>query len=182
MPSLNPRSTCPLSSRRAPSVGLALQDPPVQPTDEVVASLRLLHPVPPVEDRVSMGPLRRVATAPLCRYRPGPQKPFFLSRPLREAGCSGLRPSHVRDALRPASSDMLLRLLSEVVSILLRGEVPEEVRPYVCGASIMALRKPNGTLRPIAVGETIRRLTSKVAVELITERARVLLEPLQLGV
>ena len=46
----------------------------------------------------------------------------------------------------------------------------------------MALRKPNGTLRPIAVGEIIRRLTSKVAVELIAERARVLLEPLQLGV
>ena len=54
-----------------------------------------------------------------------------------------------------------------MVSILLRGEVPDEVS--VCGASNMALRKPNGTLRPIAVGETIRRLTSKVAVELITD-------------
>ena len=46
----------------------------------------------------------------------------------------------------------------------------------------MALRKPDGSLRPIAIGETIRRLTSKVAVDLITERARVVLEPLQLGV
>ena len=72
------------------------------------------------------------------------------------AGWSGLRPSHVRDAMRPSSSDLLLRLLSEVVSLLLRGEVPEMVRPYVCGASIMALRKPDGSLRPIAIGETIR--------------------------
>ena len=43
----------------------------------------------------------------------------------------------------------------------------------------MALRKPNGFLRPIA---TIRQLTSKVVVDLITERAREIFEPLQLGV
>ena len=39
----------------------------------------------------------------------------------------------------------------------------------------MALRKPNGTLRPIAVGETFRRITGKVAVELISDRARAVL-------
>ena len=39
-----------------------------------------------------------------------------------------------------------------------------------------------GTLRPIAVGETFRRTTSKVAVELISDRARTILEPIQLGV
>ena len=42
----------------------------------------------------------------------------------------------------------------------------------MCGASIMALRMPNGSLRPLAIGETIRRLTSKVAVDLITDRPR----------
>ena len=98
------------------------------------------------------------------------------------AGRSGLRPSHIRDALRIASSDLLLRLITEVVNPFLQGEVPESVRPFVCGASIMALRKPNGTLRPIAVGEIFRRNTSKVAVELISDRARTVLEPLQLGV
>ena len=46
----------------------------------------------------------------------------------------------------------------------------------------MVLRKPNGSLRPIAIGDTIRRLTSKVAVDLITERACEIFEPLQLGV
>ena len=65
---------------------------------------------------------------------------------------------------------------------MLRREVPESIRPRVCGAVIMAFRKPNGSLRPIAIGETIRRLTSKVAVDLITERAREIFEPLQLGV
>ena len=44
------------------------------------------------------------------------------------------------------------------------GPFTQSIRPYVCGASIMALRKPNG--------QSVRRLTSKVAVDLITERAR----------
>ena len=74
------------------------------------------------------------------------------------AGKSGLRPSHIREASRPASSDLLFRLITEVVNLLLQGEVPDSVRPFVCGASIMALRKPNGTLHPIAVGETFRRI------------------------
>ena len=148
-----------------------LQDPPVRPTDDVVASLRLLHPGSSVEDRLEMGSLRGVASGAAPSADVDQVRKALLSFPSTSgAGRSGLRPSHVRDALRPASSDLLLQLLSEVVSLLLRGEVPESIRPYVCGASIMALRKPNGSLRPIAIGETIRRLTSKVAVDLITER------------
>ena len=98
------------------------------------------------------------------------------------AGRSGLRPSHLLDAMRPASSDLLLRLVTEVVNLLLQGEVPETICPFVCGASIMALRTPNGTLRPVAVGDTLRRIRSNFAVEFISERARTMLEPLQLGV
>ena len=161
-----------------------LQDPPVRPTDDVVASLRLLHPGSSVEDRLEMGSLRGVASGAAPSADVDQVRKALLSFPSTSgAGRSGLRPSHVRDALRPASSDLLLsELLSEVVSLLLRGKVPESIWPYVCGASIMALRKPNGSLRPIAIGETIRRLTSKVAVDLITERAREIFEPLQLGV
>ena len=130
-----------------------LQDPPVRPTDDVVASLRLLHPGSSVEDRLEMGTLRGVASGAAPSADVDQVRKALFSFPSTfGAGRSGLRPSHVRDALRPASSDLLLRLLSEVVSLLLRGEVPESIRPYVCGASIMALRKPNGSLRPIAIG------------------------------
>ena len=41
-----------------------LQDPPVRPTEDVVASLRLLHPGPPIEDLMEMDTLRRVAPGP----------------------------------------------------------------------------------------------------------------------
>ena len=79
--------------------------------------------------------------------------------------------------MRPPSADMLLRLLSEVVNLLLQGELQELVRPYVCGASVSW-----PSLWPIAILESFRRLTSKVLVDLITDHARTILEPLQLGV
>ena len=54
------------------------------------------------------------------------------SLPSTSEACQwGLRPSHFRDAMRPASSDLPFRLLSEVVSILLRGEVPDAIQPFV---------------------------------------------------
>ena len=160
-----------------------LQDPPISPSDDVVAALRDLHPVPEASEKAGMHSLRQVAprAAPVAdvdRVR----KAVHSFPSTSGAGRLGLRPSHIRDATRPASSDPLFRLITEVVNLLLQGEVPESIRPFVCGASIMALRKPNGTLRPIAVGETLRRITSKVAVELISDQARTILEPIQLGV
>ena len=123
-----------------------LQDPPVQPMDDVVTSLRLLHPLPPDADRACLDSLRRVApqAAPVVDSDQV-RKALFSFPSTSAAGRSGLRSSHVRDALRPASSDLLLR-------------------------------------PPIAVGETTRRLASKIAVDLLSERARVVFEPLQLGV
>ena len=41
------------------------------------------------------------------------------------AGPSRLRPSHLQDALRHSSSDKTLRLQSEVVLLMMRGEIPE---------------------------------------------------------
>ena len=160
-----------------------LQDALVSPSGEVVSSLRALHPSPRADERANLGHFRRVSprAAPIADIDQV-RKAVHSFPSTSGAGRSGLRPSHLRDAMPPASSDLLLRLITEVVNLLLQGEVPETVRPFVCGASIMALRKPNGTLRPIAVGETLRRVTSKVAVELISERARTILEPLQLGV
>ena len=65
---------------------------------------------------------------------------------------------------------------------MLRGEIPDDIRPWICGASLMALRKPNGSLRPVAVGESLRRLCSKVAVALMGSSVRNILEPIQVKV
>ena len=51
--------------------------------------------------------------------------------------------------------------LTEVIRLLLRGEAPLELAPHLAGATLHALPKGAGDLRPIAVGETWRRLAGK---------------------
>ena len=57
----------------------------------------------------------------------------------------------------------LLRALTNLVNVILEGKVPFEYRPYFFGAKLIALKKPDGGLRPIAVGNTFRRLSAKCA-------------------
>ena len=49
------------------------------------------------------------------------------------------------------------------MNVFLEGKVPFELRPYFFGAKLIALKKPDGGLRPIAVGNTLRRLSAKCA-------------------
>ena len=158
-------------------------DPPVPPTTQVVDELRLLHPGPTDAHSEELSRLRPVS--------PGAAPDADVDQVRRAlasfastsgAGPSGLRPSHLQDALRYSTGDLTLRLLAEVVSLMLKGELPEDIRPWLCGAALMALRKPNKSLRPVAVGETLRRLCSKVCVELMGSSIRSILEPVQVGV
>jgi hypothetical protein len=65
---------------------------------------------------------------------------------------------------------------------MLRGHVPVAVQPWLTGASLVALPKPEGGNRPVAVGETLRRVTGKVLSFQLKEKLRDHLEPVQLGV
>ena len=66
--------------------------------------------------------------------------------------------------------------------MMLKGKLPDDIRPWLCGASLMALRKPNNSLRPVAVGETLRRLCSKVFIDLMESSGHSILEQVQVGV
>ena len=65
--------------------------------------------------------------------------------------------------------------------MVLQGDVPVDVRPLFFGASLVALRKKCGGVRPIAVGCTLRRLVAKVASFLVVGDMASLLSPRQLG-
>ena len=65
---------------------------------------------------------------------------------------------------------------------MVAGLAPRELAPFIAGAPLMALVKAGGGLRPIAIGETIRRLVSKCCCEATTEDAKVIFGPLQVGV
>ena len=48
-----------------------------------------------------------------------------------------------------------------MVRLLVNGEAPREVAPFLAGANLTALPKKDMTVRPVAVGETWRRLVAK---------------------
>ena len=61
----------------------------------------------------------------------------------------------------PAARDCLLSLTC-LMNHLLSGKAPSCLSPWLCGAPLTALLKKGGGVRPIAVGEVIRRLASRL--------------------
>ena len=82
----------------------------------------------------------------------------------------------------PDRANRALIFLTKLVNLLCAGNVPGGVIPHLCGASLLPCKKKSGGLRPIAVGEVLRRLTSKCAARSVLRKALEFLAPLQLGV
>ena len=100
-------------------------------------------------------------------------------------GPSLLSANHLKEAVLCRSPDrgpMALQAITAVVNLLCKGQVPPEVAPHLCGATLVAAYKKGGGLRPIAVGEVLRRLTSKCLSWAVRAAASSYLVPLQLGV
>jgi Reverse transcriptase (RNA-dependent DNA polymerase) len=71
--------------------------------------------------------------------------------------------------------------LREFVNLCLAGKVPSSIQPVFCGASLCALTKKDGGIRPIAVGCTLRRLVAKSVVKVVQEKMAAKMAPVQLG-
>lgn len=105
--------------------------------------------------------------------------------PTSAAGGSGLRPNHLLELIRVPDtrySTSLLAALTALVNMLAAGRAPTSVSKWVCGAPLTALTKPTGGVRPIAVGETLRRLFSSCLMSSVKQGARTYLQPFQLGI
>jgi hypothetical protein len=77
-------------------------------------------------------------------------------------GPDGLRPQHVLDMVKCADTGpALLTSITELVNALLRGQCARDVIPILFGASLTALEKKTGGIRPIAVGYFWRRLENE---------------------
>ena len=101
------------------------------------------------------------------------------------AGASGTRPQFLKDILscsNKAVADTALATLTRLTNHMVAGLAPRELAPFIAGAPLMALVKQGGGLRPIAIGETIRRLVSKCCCEATSEDAQIFFGPLQVGV
>ena len=100
-------------------------------------------------------------------------------------GPSGVRPEHLKVAVKnspPNRADQALGALTRLVNVMAAGKVPTEVAPDLCGARLHAAKKKDGGIRPIAVGNILRRLTAKLMASSLVGKAAELLSPHQLGV
>ena len=99
-------------------------------------------------------------------------------------GPDGLRPQHLFNLTSKSTGpggQCLLQSLTTLTNLILAGKVPSDFRPIFFGASLTALRKKEGGIRPIAVGCTLRRLVAKCASKSVAEEMGKMLGPLQLG-
>jgi len=145
------------------AIRLASSDDSMAPHDEkTLAELRLKHP--PRRTVPIDGPL------PLITQTSSNQPIAVQERDVIEAiksfpagsagGVDGLRPQHLKDMTSAHTGEAGQRIicrLTEFVNLCLAGKIPPFIQPVFCGASLCALNKKDGGLRPIAVGTTLRR-------------------------
>ena len=149
-------------------------------SEATIAALRSKHPDPHPESIFPEAPNGSAMTV-----SEGDVMEAIRSFPKGSAGGpDGLRPQHLQDmvgASAGAGGAMLLQSLTAFTNLVLAGDIPVETRPFFFGASLTALNKKDGGVRPIAVGCTLRRLVAKVASRSVMERMGQYLAPLQLG-
>ena len=159
----------------------ALTDPPMLERDAAVeAELRSKHPLSAPPRLAALG-APSVAAVPEFSA----ELVTYAVRGFRRGsapGPTGLRPDHLREALGTAHSDEVAAHLATLCQLLARGEAPEALAVHFAGARLHALPKKGGGVRPVAVGETLRRLVAKLLCEQVRDDARSLLWPLQVGV
>jgi hypothetical protein len=147
--------------------------------DATTASMREKHPTGPAQVHVPVP--SRTPCLKDCSKREllSALKKFPLGT---APGPSGLSAQHLLDCCRVPGSDVPAALAA-VVRCMYSHPPPEEVRPYLFGARLVALVKKDGGLRPIACGEILRRLCGKVICNKQKDRLReILLRCSQVGV
>lgn len=97
-------------------------------------------------------------------------------------GLDGLRPQHPKDLTSAQSGhpgEQLIDCLTVFAIVVLNCQIPEAIRPVFCGASLFALPKKTGGIRPIAAGCALRHLVVKVAVRCVNLEVAERLSPHQ---
>jgi hypothetical protein len=81
-----------------------------------------------------------------------------------------------------AGSTVCRKGIARLIHDIIRGDIPYAVRHHLLATRLIALTKPNGKLRPIAMGEIFYRIAAIYAVRSVTTAARDLLQPHQFGI
>ncbi|CAI5963439.1 unnamed protein product [Closterium sp. NIES-65] len=130
-----------------------------RPSEAMVQSLREKHPastseVPQwVRDFTVDAPQRPPLTADILA------RTIHTAARASAAGPSGWVTEHLRDTLLTEPS--CLSHLLEVFNQWVAGQVPERARPWLAASNLVGLSKPNGDVRPVAIGEVLPRILAR---------------------
>ena len=98
--------------------------------------------------------------------------------------CDSLLSQHLKNLTSPSAGDggvLLMKALEGLITLILEGRIPREIKPILFGASLIPLKKKSGGICLIAVGCIFRRLASKCTVIHALGFIPQLLVPHQLG-
>ena len=96
-----------------------------------------------------------------------------------------LRVDHLRecaDAASAIASRELLESLAAFTTKAVNGMLPPDFAPFVLGARLLPFKKKDDGVRPIAVGEVLRRMVAKTVLKRVVPDIQHLFPPVQVGV
>ena len=151
-------------------------------TPEVMETLKRLHPPappPPIPNMAGITPLvvdEESVIQAIRSFRNG-----------TACGYDGIRPQHLMNMYHGQTEidrirSPILRNNTSMVNLLLAGKAHPKLAPLIASAPLIAIAKPKGGIRPIAIGEIWRRLAAKCVVVQAKQLALQYLAPLQVGV
>ena len=101
-------------------------------------------------------------------------------------GPTGQRIQHLVDAAEMPMPTSICSSLRDIVNLLASGKVPSSISKYLAGGNLTAIIKdrPDSSpdVRPIAVGEALRRLVGKCLCQATKAKVADFFEPHQFGV
>eukprot|EP00731_Ephydatia_muelleri_P005540 Em0002g1716a len=102
------------------------------------------------------------------------------------AGSSGLSVQHLLDAASIPLHTSIGDFLKGIVNLMASGKVPVPMATFLAGGRLIALNKGKEgnppDVMPIAVGETLRRLTGKCICAILRDKISSFFQPSQFGV
>jgi hypothetical protein len=142
-----------------------LQSLPLAPANDAThTALLAKHPTPP-QPTTLPPPLPPSRVDPVIKATEDQVRSAITSFPMRSAdGWSGWRPSHIQALIKGSEGPAVLTAITALVNLIIHGSIHPDVVPHLAGARLVALTKDEIDVRPIAVGETFRRLAAKVAL------------------
>lgn len=140
---------------------------------DVYAKLKELHPQPEAQP----APLLQAATCPFTRDHLF--KAISALRPRRAPDAAGWRAEYIR-RLNTAAKDQFFVLAKRLAEDT--EAVPSDLRPFLFGARLIASKKKNNGVRPIAIGSIFRKVIGAAIATAIKPDLKDFFTPCQYGV